>query len=200
MGSGDESVTVKKNSVIELDLSKIHNDYAGKVNFKDFDYFKAEHDGLFDVLKAIEYAKTDDKIKGISILNSSSDLGIAQTKALRDQLEDFKKEYPNRIVLIENFGKTNYFSAMYYAKLLIGNTSSGIIEAASFGKYVINVGDRQKGRAQSKNILDASFNAKNIILKTKQALSLGQFKEDNIYFKEGAVDTIIKIIKENEKL
>jgi len=90
MGSGDESVTVKKNSVIELDLSKIHNDYAGKVNFKDFDYFKAQHDGLSDVLKAIEYAKTDDKIKGISILNSSSDLGIAQTKALRDQLEDFK--------------------------------------------------------------------------------------------------------------
>jgi len=91
MGSGDESVNVKKNSVIELDLSKIHNDYAGKVNFKDFDYFKAQHDGLSDVLKAIEYAKTDDKIKGISILNCSSDLGIAQTKSLRDQLEDFKK-------------------------------------------------------------------------------------------------------------
>lgn len=105
MGSGDESVTVKKNSVIELDLSKIHNDYAGKVNFKDFDYFKAQHDGLSDVLKAIEYAKTDDKIKGISILNNSSDLGIAQTKALRDQLEDFK-----------NSGKFIYSYADVYAQ------------------------------------------------------------------------------------
>ncbi|MEC4003157.1 signal peptide peptidase SppA [Flavobacterium sp. SUN052] len=90
-GSSDESVKVAKNSVIELDLSEINYDYAGKVNFKDFDYFKAQHNGLSDVLKAIEYAKTDDKIKGISILNSSSNLGIAQTKALRDQLEDFKK-------------------------------------------------------------------------------------------------------------
>ena len=90
-GSGDNSVKVEKNSVIELDLSKIKYDYAGKVNFKDFDYFKAPHDGLSDVLKAIEYAKIDDKIKGISILNCSSNLGIAQTKALRDQLEDFKK-------------------------------------------------------------------------------------------------------------
>jgi protease-4 len=90
-GSGEETVQVKKNSVIELDLSKINYDYAGKVNFKDFDYFKAEHNGLSDVLKAIEYAKTDDKIKGISILNNNSNLGIAQTKALRDQLEDFKK-------------------------------------------------------------------------------------------------------------
>jgi protease-4 len=90
-GSGEETVQVKKNSVIELDLSKINYDYAGKVNFKDFDYFKAEHNGLSDVLKAIEYAKTDDKIKGISILNNNSNLGIAQTKTLRDQLEDFKK-------------------------------------------------------------------------------------------------------------
>ncbi len=90
-GGGDETVTVKNNSVIELDLSEIKEDYAGKTNYKDFDYFAADHDGLSDVLKAIEYAKTDDKIKGISILNDVSNLGIAQTKALRDQLEDFKK-------------------------------------------------------------------------------------------------------------
>ena len=89
-GKGEEKVSVMSNSVIELDLSKIHNDYAGKVNYKDFDYFKAKHNGLSDVLKAIQYAKTDSKIKGISILNSTSDLGMAQTKALRDQLEDFK--------------------------------------------------------------------------------------------------------------
>ncbi|MFZ4105786.1 signal peptide peptidase SppA [Flavobacterium sp.] len=89
--SGEEKVTVKNNSVIELDLSQIKYDYAGKTNFKDFDYFNADHDGLSDVLKAIEYAKSDSKIKGISIINNVSDLGIAQTKALRDQLEDFKK-------------------------------------------------------------------------------------------------------------
>ncbi len=89
--SGEEKVTVKNNSVIELDLSQIKYDYAGKTNFKDFDYFNTDHDGLSDVLKAIEYAKSDSKIKGISIINNVSDLGIAQTKALRDQLEDFKK-------------------------------------------------------------------------------------------------------------
>ena len=90
-GGGEETVTIKNNSVIELDLSEIKEDYAGKTNYKDFDYFSANHDGLSDVLKAIEYAKIDDKIKGISILNDVSELGIAQTKALRDQLEDFKK-------------------------------------------------------------------------------------------------------------
>ena len=91
VGSGDETVSVKNNSVIELDLSNIKHDYAGKVNMKDFDFFKAQHNGLSDVIKAIDYAKTDDKIKGISILNNSSPLGMAQTKALRDELESFKK-------------------------------------------------------------------------------------------------------------
>ena len=89
-GDGDK-VKIKDNSVIELDLSRVTLDYAGKVNFKDFNYFETNHNGLIDVLNAIESAKNDDKIKGISILNNQSQLGLAQSKALRDQLEDFKK-------------------------------------------------------------------------------------------------------------
>lgn len=93
-GSGDsETVSVKSNSVIELDLSKVNYDYAGKTNFEDMPFFndKEKSNGLFDIINAIEYAKTDADIKGISILNNASNLGIAQTKALRDALEDFKK-------------------------------------------------------------------------------------------------------------
>ena len=89
--SGSDEVPVENNSVIELDLSQIKNDYAGKFNFKDFDYFEVKHDGLSDVIRAIDEAKTDDNIKGISILNDESDLGMAQLKGLRDELEAFKK-------------------------------------------------------------------------------------------------------------
>jgi protease-4 len=92
-GSAEETVTVKSNSVIELDLSNINNDYAGKTHYEDMPILngKDQHNGLSDVIKAIDYAKTDDKIKGISIINNFSDLGLAQTKALRDELESFKK-------------------------------------------------------------------------------------------------------------
>ena len=107
-GSDDDTVQVNSNSVIELDLSKIENDYSGKINFTDFQYFDAQHNGLFDVIKAIEIAKTDSKIKGISILNSSSTLGIAQTKALRDALEDFKKS--GKFV----YSYANYFTQKEY--------------------------------------------------------------------------------------
>lgn len=90
-GGASEGVNVSKNSVIELDLSEVTNDYAGKFNYKDFDYFEARHDGLTDIINAISAAKTDDDIKGISILNDNSNLGVAQIHALRKALQDFKK-------------------------------------------------------------------------------------------------------------
>ena len=104
-GSGEDTVKVKENSVIELDLSKVSLDYAGKTNYKDFNYFEAHHDGVTDILNAIEAAKTDDKIKGISILNNQSQLGLAQSKAVRDKLEEFKKS-----------GKFVYAYANYYTQ------------------------------------------------------------------------------------
>ncbi|NBL63674.1 signal peptide peptidase SppA [Flavobacterium sp. NST-5] len=90
--SNSKEVIVKNDSVIELDLAMVTNDYGGKVKYEDFTFLNEErHDGFIDVLNAIEAAKEDDKIKGISILNNNSFLGIAQSKSLRDKLNDFKK-------------------------------------------------------------------------------------------------------------
>ena len=117
----------------------------------------------------------------------------------RKKLEELKLEAPDQILLIENFGKENYFSAIFYSKILIGNTSSGIVEAASFNKFVVNVGDRQKGRAQSENIIDCIFNKDDIIEKTNKALRLDKYLGENIYYRSGSSDNIIKIIKEYEE-
>lgn len=118
----------------------------------------------------------------------------------RKELEEFQKTNSKKVLLIENFGKENYFSAMHYSRIIIGNSSSGIVEAASFGKYVVNVGNRQKGRAKSKNVLDAEFTHSDIISKINYALKLGDFNGENIYYKRNVADTIIKILKEHEKL
>ena len=90
--SGDsEEVTVKDKTVIELDLEKINLDYTGKFTDPIMELIsKNESVGLTEVLNAIEAAKNDDKIEGISMVNTFSMLGMAQTKALRDQLLDFK--------------------------------------------------------------------------------------------------------------
>jgi GDP/UDP-N,N'-diacetylbacillosamine 2-epimerase (hydrolysing) len=113
----------------------------------------------------------------------------------RDVLTQLQLEYPENVKLIENFGKVNYFSAMSYCKFLLGNTSSGIIEAASFNKYVINVGDRQKGRAQSENTFNCSFNSVAIEDAVNSVLSKGEYKGSNIYYKENTVETIVKVLK-----
>ncbi|WP_158210151.1 signal peptide peptidase SppA [Myroides phaeus] len=89
-GGKSDSVVVKDNTVINLDLSKVKYDYAGKFNFKDFGHKETGKDGVSDVLNAIEYAKGDDRIKGISILNNSSVLGVEQKREIREKLADFK--------------------------------------------------------------------------------------------------------------
>jgi GDP/UDP-N,N'-diacetylbacillosamine 2-epimerase (hydrolysing) len=113
----------------------------------------------------------------------------------RNELKDLKIKNPSTIFLIENFGKINYFNAMYYAKILIGNTSSGIIEAASFNKYVVNVGDRQKGRSSGGNVYNVRFQSKDIISLTHNLLDKNDFSGSNIYFKKNPADNIIEILK-----
>jgi len=113
----------------------------------------------------------------------------------RNEIEKLKKDFPNKVTCIENFGKENYFSAMHYAKLLIGNTSSGILEAASFGKYVVNVGDRQKGRLRSENTYNATFQCKSILNAINHVLDLGEFRGKNLYHQTGAAQKIVDVLK-----
>jgi UDP-N-acetylglucosamine 2-epimerase len=55
---------------------------------------------------------------------------------------------------------------------MLGNSSSGIIEAASFGLPVVNIGNRQSGRLQSKNVINVSCDTKNIMAAINKAKSI----------------------------
>lgn len=114
----------------------------------------------------------------------------------RKEIAKLKTECSESVLCVENFGKENYFSAMYYSKVLIGNTSSGIIEAASFGKYVVNVGERQKGRLQSENVINTSFNHQNIVEAVDKALVNKTFIGLNNYYNKQSSDLIIDQIKQ----
>jgi GDP/UDP-N,N'-diacetylbacillosamine 2-epimerase (hydrolysing) len=103
-----------------------------------------------------------------------------------------------RIYMIENFGTRWYFSCMKHCRLLVGNTSSGIIEAASLNKYVINLGDRQKGRLKGANVFDCAFDEKSIISLIRKLVALPEYTGDNIYRNGDAADKVIEILKESE--
>ncbi len=109
LGGSSESTPIESNSVLVLDLSKVSYDYAGKYNYKDFDYFDAQHDGLINVIHAIKAAANDPDIHGISILNDQSSLGLSQIKAVRKALEEFKKSKKFVLAYNNNFSQKEYY-------------------------------------------------------------------------------------------
>ena len=70
-----------------------------------------------------------------------------------------------------NLDSVTYWSLLRQVALLIGNSSSGIMEAASFRLPVVNVGFRQKGRERARNVLDAEPETSAILAKIAQAMS-----------------------------
>jgi len=113
----------------------------------------------------------------------------------RNAFQMLKNHLPEKVFLIENFGTQSYFSCMKYVGLLVGNSSSGIIEAASFGKFVINIGDRQKGRCTSNNTIDLAFNSESIKLNVNQYFGK-TFSGENIYFHKNPIQKIISFMKQ----
>ena len=92
VGHESDETEVKNNSVIELNLAEVTYDYAGLYSDPWINTFNQDQSvGLTDIIDAIGYAKADSQIKGISIINNQSGLGMAQSKTLRDALDDFKK-------------------------------------------------------------------------------------------------------------
>lgn len=82
--------------------------------------------------------------------------------ALNARIRDFVAQR-SWAVLCGHFGAQGYYSAMEAASLMVGNSSSGIIEAASLGLAVVNVGDRQRGRERSQNVIDSPGEADAIL-------------------------------------
>lgn len=110
-GSGSSTKSTKSNSIIKLDLEKVTNDYGGSIYIEDFDYKETSHDGLINVLQAIDYAKSDDKIKGISIENNNSLLGLTQRKAIVDKLAEFKKTGKFVVAYADYYSQGEYYLA-----------------------------------------------------------------------------------------
>ncbi|AWX45179.1 Serine protease SPPA, chloroplastic [Flagellimonas maritima] len=92
VGSANDGVVVKKNSVLELSLTDPIKDYVGRDETDPFAGLLSDEVGLDDILHAIEVARGDANIAGISIAKSFLQTGLAQTQEMRKALLDFKSE------------------------------------------------------------------------------------------------------------
>ena len=109
-GSGEE-IVIKPNSVLELDLSTQIKDYAPKEDNPIAEALELTEEklALNKILNAIENAKTDKNIKGISIKTPFINAGIAQTQAIRNKLENFKESGKFVYAYNDFFTQKNYY-------------------------------------------------------------------------------------------
>ena len=118
-------------------------------------------------------------------------------RVIMKMIEDFCKNRKNA-KCYKSLGQINYLSCLKYVDGVVGNSSSGLIEAPSFKKGTINIGNRQKGRLKAKSVIDCSAKKSDIVSAIKKLYS-AEFqaklsKTVNPYGNGGASKEIIKII------
>ncbi|WP_346878717.1 UDP-N-acetylglucosamine 2-epimerase [Clostridium sp. UBA7791] len=144
----------------------------------------------------------------LGALEEFDDMKFIITKANSDnegrkinrKIDEFISKNPEKYIGFVSMGQLKYLSAMKYCSMVIGNSSSGIIEAPSFNIPTINIGDRQKGRLQAKTVINCDPIKSDIIKAIKRGLSK-EFKDkiskiENPY---GDGDTSNKILYEIKK-
>lgn len=124
-------------------------------------------------------------------------------RALIPLLDDFAKELQGRVLLIQSLGQLRYLSALKYSDLVIGNSSSGLIEVPTFKVPTVNIGNRQKGRMTGDTVISCEGDKSSILNAINVALS-PEFKQKclnshNPYGKGDSSETILNIIQ-NTKL
>ena len=138
-----------------------------------------------------------DNFKEVNLLFTMSNADHGN-KVISKRIKYFVQQNTNSCVMT-SMGQRNYLSAMKYVDGVVGNSSSGIIEAPSLKKGTVNVGKRQKGRVQAKSIINVNFDRKNITNAIEKLLSKS-FQDSltslvNPYGDGGASRKILKTIK-----
>ncbi|GFP77103.1 UDP-N-acetylglucosamine 2-epimerase [Clostridium fungisolvens] len=134
-----------------------------------------------------------DSFKDIKIIftKSNSDKDGRIINSLIDNYVEYNKE---RAIAFNSMGQLRYLSAMKYSSFVLGNSSSGIIEAPSFKIPTVNIGDRQKGRIQADSIINCDPNSKEITDAINKALNQSEEKLKLIINPYGQGNTSEKIV------
>lgn len=91
-------------------------------------------------------------------------------RAIMERLQEFAATRPRRTAVFPSLGRLCYLSTMAQVKAVVGNSSSGIIEAPSFRVATVNIGDRQKGRLRAASVIDCACEHATITTSLTRAL------------------------------
>jgi len=140
-----------------------------------------------------------DTIDGLHVIFTKANADT-EGRIINQMIDEYKTtNKTNAAISFTSMGQLRYLSAMKHVDAVVGNSSSGIVEAPSFKVSTVNIGDRQKGRVQTRSVINCSPTKQAIIQALKKALS-PEFRQSiqniiNPYEKEGTAKNIKKIIK-----
>lgn len=104
---------------------------------------------LFDAVEALPDLQ-------VVITKANADAG---GREINERLEAFAHAHAHRVSIYASLGQLRYLSLMTVADVVVGNSSSGILEAPSTGTLTVNIGDRQKGRLRAPSVIDVTNDA-----------------------------------------
>ena len=115
-------------------------------------------------------------------------------------IDEYVSKNSDRCVMFTSMGQLNYLSALQYTDIVIGNSSSGIIEVPSFHIPTVDIGDRQGGRISSNSVIHCKAETHKIGEAIDKGLSQ-EFNDEiknamNPYEKEHTSDLIIQYVKQ----
>ena len=135
-------------------------------------------------------------------MQSRKDIFYLVTKANADAGGDIINQFMEResvncpnMKLVASLGMKRYLSAVKYARFVLGNSSSGIIEVPSLGVPTINIGDRQRGRIMAKSIISCKPEQKSILAAMEQALNMENHIYESPYGNGSASEKIVEVIR-----
>ncbi|WFN35005.1 UDP-N-acetylglucosamine 2-epimerase [Methanogenium sp. S4BF] len=141
------------------------------LNFSDKVLLVVQHPVTLETDQAPEQMR--ETLEAVSVFQYQTVIIYPNADAGGRGMIDVIKEYEHLpfIQTYKSISHKDYLSLMQHSSVLIGNSSSGIIEAPSFGLPVINIGSRQEGRERGDNIVEAEYNRNSIVSAIKYVLN-----------------------------
>lgn len=138
-----------------------------------------------------------DKVASTVILTGvNADTGGS---AMREAAERFATARPGKVLLAESLGTLRYLSAVKHADAVIGNSSSGLIEAPALGTPTVDIGERQQGRLRAPSVIHCAPDAPAILAAIRHALSPGHravaARRETPYGTAGAAERMLSVLR-----
>lgn len=153
-----------------------------------------EDDGGLAAMQSL-LAALDTCAGSVVITGTNADPGA---NAIRASLKVFRDERPDRVVLVESMGARRYLSLMRHVDAVVGNSSSGLLEAPAIGIPTVDIGPRQQGRLRAPSVVHCGESAAEIRQALETALSADHraiaARRESPYGRPGAARRIVDLL------